>query len=269
MPTIRMPDGANVQFPDNMPPDQIRGMIQKKFPNTDFSKADPGFMAGAGRTLRGVGTGAASVLEQVDPYLPTGPYIKPEEKALIRHPPKDTAESIGVAGGQITPSFLLPELGAGRAIGSALRAGQATFLPSSMAAARSIPIAESLAEGGAQGAAGGAMIPSDDRSGNAMTGTAAGAGLRGTGKLGRTAIDAIPMEMKNSLSALAAMLAATKMGVPWWAMWNPYAGSFLQRVYGSNLADLAAKYFEKVSRANPAAVGATTGEIKEKTNDQR
>lgn len=263
-----MPDGAQVQFPDGMPADQIKGMIQKKFPNTDFTGADPGFWAGAGRALRGVGTGFASDLEQIDPF------IKPEERALTKHPPKDLAESIGVAGGQILPVFALPELGVGRAIGGALRAGQAAFMPSSMAVARSIPIAESLAEGGAQGALGGAMIPGDDHSGNAAAGALAGAGLRGAGKLTRAVIDAIPLHIKNTLSALAAAAAASKLGMPWWATmlghggWNPaaqqYTGSLYNQMYNAGLADLAAKYFEKVTRAKPAAVGGTAAEIKEK-----
>lgn len=33
MPIVAMPDGANVSFPDNMPADQIRGLILKKFPD--------------------------------------------------------------------------------------------------------------------------------------------------------------------------------------------------------------------------------------------
>lgn len=256
-----MPDGANVQFPDDMPADQIHGMIQKKFPNTDFTKADPGFWAGAGRFVRGLGTGAMSDIEQIDPF------IKPEEKVLTKHPPKDLSESIGVAGGQILPVFALPELGMGRAVASGLKAAGAW--------SKAIPIAESVAEGGAQGALGGAMIPSDDRSGSAATGALAGAGLRGAGTGIRTAVDAIPLHIKNTLSALAAAAAASKLGLPWWATmfghggWNPttqqYTGSIYNQMYNAGLADLAAKYFEKMTRANPAAVGAGTAEIREKS----
>ena len=32
MPVVAMPDGANVQFPDDMPPDQIKSLILQKFP---------------------------------------------------------------------------------------------------------------------------------------------------------------------------------------------------------------------------------------------
>ena len=38
MPVVRMPDGANVQFPDDMPASQIQSLIQKKFPD-ETSKA--------------------------------------------------------------------------------------------------------------------------------------------------------------------------------------------------------------------------------------
>jgi len=33
MPVVRMPDGVQVRFPDDMPPDQIRSMILQKFPD--------------------------------------------------------------------------------------------------------------------------------------------------------------------------------------------------------------------------------------------
>src|SRR5436190_2090883 len=33
MPIVAMPDGAHVSFPDEMPPDQIRSLILKKFPD--------------------------------------------------------------------------------------------------------------------------------------------------------------------------------------------------------------------------------------------
>jgi len=43
MPLVTMPDGANVQFPDDMPPDQIRSMIASKFPEvaTPRQPAEP------------------------------------------------------------------------------------------------------------------------------------------------------------------------------------------------------------------------------------
>src|ERR1700754_4595549 len=49
MPVVQMPDGANVQFPDAMPPDQIRSLIAQKFPDIAPTQA-PQQQAGIGRT---------------------------------------------------------------------------------------------------------------------------------------------------------------------------------------------------------------------------
>ena len=45
MPIVQMPDGAHVQFPDEMPPDQIRALILQKFPNdgADVQPAKKGY----------------------------------------------------------------------------------------------------------------------------------------------------------------------------------------------------------------------------------
>lgn len=48
MPIVAMPDGSRVQFPDAMPPDQIRGFIQQKFPDA-VPKQNP--MEGQGTAL--------------------------------------------------------------------------------------------------------------------------------------------------------------------------------------------------------------------------
>lgn len=39
MPIVTMPDGTNVQFPDDMPKEQIRGMIVRKFPELGSAQA--------------------------------------------------------------------------------------------------------------------------------------------------------------------------------------------------------------------------------------
>lgn len=254
-----MPDGVSVRFPDDMPVDQIRNMVQKKFPYTDFTQADPGFWAGAGRVVRGVATGLESAANTLAPsFLQHDPALT-QRIEREKRPPKDIAESIGNFAGKVAPSFLVPETGAGQALGSALRAGQATYLPSSMLAARSIPIAESLAEGGAQGALGGAMVPSDDRSSNTASGALAGAGLRGGGVAARAAMDAIPFSIKNTLGAVAAMNAAYRMGLPWWQ-----SLSLFPMLYGSNLPDVAAKWAQRATSAIPSApIGATVAETKE------
>lgn len=41
MPIVAMPDGAHVSFPDDMPADQIRGMILQKFPDAGKPKEQP------------------------------------------------------------------------------------------------------------------------------------------------------------------------------------------------------------------------------------
>lgn len=41
MPVVKMPDGTNVQFPDDMAPDQIRGMIASKFPEVAAPQPQP------------------------------------------------------------------------------------------------------------------------------------------------------------------------------------------------------------------------------------
>lgn len=41
MPDVKMPDGTMVRFPDDMPPDQIRGMIAQKFPDAVKGLAPP------------------------------------------------------------------------------------------------------------------------------------------------------------------------------------------------------------------------------------
>jgi hypothetical protein len=57
MPIVKMPDGANVSFPDNMPPDQIRSMILQKFPDagklasSDQTPEKPGVLSEFGKAI--------------------------------------------------------------------------------------------------------------------------------------------------------------------------------------------------------------------------
>jgi hypothetical protein len=49
MPVVAMPDGSQVSFPDEMPPDQIRSMILQKFPNAG---SEPGnSLAGSAKAI--------------------------------------------------------------------------------------------------------------------------------------------------------------------------------------------------------------------------
>lgn len=43
MPVVRMPDGVNVNFPNDMPPEQIKGLILQKFPDAGGPKAEKTF----------------------------------------------------------------------------------------------------------------------------------------------------------------------------------------------------------------------------------
>ena len=41
MPVVRMPDGALVNFPDDMPQEEIKGLIASKFPDIATRSAAP------------------------------------------------------------------------------------------------------------------------------------------------------------------------------------------------------------------------------------
>lgn len=280
MPTIRMPDGANVQFPDDMSHDQIRDMIKKKFPNTDFSAADPGFWAAAGRTARGVATGAENVVDTIGMHLPgfLQGANKPEEvqKALReRAPPKDEWESLGVGGGEIaTSAALTPGLGIAAPVVRGLRYARGLrgpqlgqFVSPKGWKSALERIAGSGTEGAARGGIAGAMITGDDATENAEIGAGVGGGIRGLGAIGQSSVMALPPKIKNTASALAAVAAASKLGMPWWAaLMHPggwHTNSMFQQLYDANLADLAAKYFRGVTRTNPAVLGASGVKLKD------
>lgn len=279
-----MPDETNVEFPDDMPADQIKGMIQKKFPNIDFTKADPGFWAGAGRFARGMATEAGSIIEGMDPYLPTGPYIKPEEKIQTIHPPKDPAEKAGTLTTDIGALFA-PVPGIGKSAGlerlasEGLRGLQARHFPTSTRFAKSIPALETigggLLEGGTRGAVGGAILPGEDKATDTGLGAAAGAGVRGAGAGIAAAVKALPPGLKNSLSVIAAVSTASKLGIPWWAVlpgiYDQRAGrygSMLEKVYNTNLMDVASRYFHGLTRVPPQISGAAGVKLKQGFDEQ-
>ena len=56
MPIVKMPDGANVSFPADMPADQIRGMILQKFPDAGKAAAPDkgGFVSELGKAINPV-----------------------------------------------------------------------------------------------------------------------------------------------------------------------------------------------------------------------
>lgn len=51
MPTVRMPDGVVVSFPDTMPPEQIKGLIAQRFPEQTRGKGVLGYIDDAVRSI--------------------------------------------------------------------------------------------------------------------------------------------------------------------------------------------------------------------------
>jgi predicted secreted protein len=86
MPTVRMPDGAVVRFPDDMPPEQIRSLIAKKFPGLETPKASMG--------VADIASGAVKNL------VPSAVQFGKDVAQPILHP-IETAKSLGnvIAGG--------------------------------------------------------------------------------------------------------------------------------------------------------------------------
>lgn len=240
---------------------------------------DPGFWAGAGRAARGVATGVESTVDELGSRIPG--FIGPHDPELVkktlkeREAPKDFPEKAGSAIGEVLPTFALPGFGLdalavrGLRLARGLRGAQLTQFPKTKGLASALErIAGSTIEGGARGAAGGALIPGDDTAENAAIGAGIGIAGQGAGTIAQSAMIALPPKIKNTLSAIAAMAAANKVGIPWWTAFmhpNWQQGSIFQQLYNANLADLAAKYFRKATNVNPAVAGASGVELKERS----
>ena len=100
MPVIRMPDGQNVRFPDDMPAEQIKGIISQKFPDIKQEQpsmtkeqaqekaqkmlSDAGIdtsgLSVAKEGLKGVGKGLVGGLERVASGLTFGGYDLASDK---------------------------------------------------------------------------------------------------------------------------------------------------------------------------------------------
>lgn len=118
MPQIRMPDGALVNFPDDMPREQIRAMIQKKFPDA------PGHLDPATQFGKGEAQGVAGALSDITRYLPGDelPFL-PESARQARRgaradvekfaaePGEGTAQNVGKFVGGAAPYMLGGEIG--------------------------------------------------------------------------------------------------------------------------------------------------------------
>ena len=82
MPIVAMPDGAHVQFPDEMPPDQIRALIQSRFPHVGSSGPRHGYVG----TFDDPAPPKGSIFDFTDPagkqYTVNGPAGSTPEQAF-------------------------------------------------------------------------------------------------------------------------------------------------------------------------------------------
>ena len=117
MPTLKMPDGRKVNFPDDMPREQIRSMILKKYPNAPEHQNELGqFVRGMGQGGIGAITDVAGMLPQVPflsgelPFLPESArqarkQATKEVEDIVNEPSEGPAQSFGKFVGGVTPFF--------------------------------------------------------------------------------------------------------------------------------------------------------------------
>lgn len=113
MPIVTMPNGDRVNFPDDMPKDQIKEKIRSKFPED----VDSGWQL-AGDELLGAGKGFAKGVGNLAEELPTlgVPHVSeldPKAKEFLGSKNATYGEAIGEFGGENLPSFMVggPEAG--------------------------------------------------------------------------------------------------------------------------------------------------------------
>ncbi len=106
MPNILMPDGVTVSFPDDMPKDQIKGMIAKKFPQLSKSPAEQE-MAGQAAALHSVAGAVGTVASPLNKAMGAVggaigkgmAYLNPkgaeEAKQIVGAVAKPVGEAIG------------------------------------------------------------------------------------------------------------------------------------------------------------------------------
>ena len=77
MPVVRVPDGRLVRFPDEMPREEIRGLIQSKFPDAYGPAQEETSLFGyVPETLKAIGAGGAGMVESA---LTGAAFLLPEE----------------------------------------------------------------------------------------------------------------------------------------------------------------------------------------------
>lgn len=100
MPIVGMPDGTKVQFPDDMPADQIRSLILQKFPNAAAQAADPA----AEYANKSIGDVASEAVSNIPSSA--GKFAQDMVHPILH--PIETAESLyGVAKGFAQKSGLV------------------------------------------------------------------------------------------------------------------------------------------------------------------
>jgi hypothetical protein len=80
MPVVRMPDGVLVNFPDDMPREEIKGLIASKFPELAASAApeeDTSLLGYVPETFKAIGAGGAGMIESA---LTGAAFLLPEEQ---------------------------------------------------------------------------------------------------------------------------------------------------------------------------------------------
>lgn len=136
MTVVQMPDGVNVDFGD-LPPDQIRALIAKKFP--DAAKPKPADAGVLDATLRGIARGVTGnfIDDAVGKiggglnWLGGGSFAEGENRALANARGMDEAADVnhpvlsmaGQVGGGIAQMAVLPEARIAQALGLAGKAG--------------------------------------------------------------------------------------------------------------------------------------------------
>ena len=113
MPVVKMPDGVDVQFPDDMPSEQIKGLILQKFPyaagqqeTNTAGQQDREDFSYAGDMVRSLGTGLRSGAESL---LGTGGDIREMGEGVSKWAAKklgagpETQELVGTIGSYLSP----------------------------------------------------------------------------------------------------------------------------------------------------------------------
>lgn len=106
MPDVRMPDGTVVRFPDDMPQDQIKGMIAQKFP--EVAQPKPSVMADVAQSgVSGVRSGIESSLGMFgDANRMSGDIAGWVAGKLGAGP--DMQKTVGSIASKLTPTAMLP-----------------------------------------------------------------------------------------------------------------------------------------------------------------